>query len=65
MAEKCVNLGCPEVLLLALADACTGAPIAGASSGSFHTFPGLAPAACIYTEVPARGQTSQKSKLKE
>jgi hypothetical protein len=33
MAEKCVNLGCPEVLRLALADACTGAPIPGASNG--------------------------------
>lgn len=33
MAEKCVNLGCPEVLRLALADACTGAPIPGAANG--------------------------------
>lgn len=33
MAEKCVNLGCPEVLRLALADACTGAPIPGAGNG--------------------------------
>lgn len=33
MAEKCVNLGCPEVLRLAKADPCTGAPIPGASNG--------------------------------
>jgi hypothetical protein len=33
MAEKCVNLGCPEVLRLALQDACSGAPIAGVGNG--------------------------------
>lgn len=33
MAEKCVNLGCPEVLRLALQDACSGAPIPGANNG--------------------------------
>lgn len=33
MAEKCVNIGCPEVIRLALQDACTGAPIPGAGNG--------------------------------
>lgn len=33
MAEKCVNLGCPEVLRLALQDPCSGAPIAGTGNG--------------------------------
>lgn len=33
MAEKCVNLGCPEVIRLALQDACSGAPVAGAGNG--------------------------------
>jgi len=33
MAEKCVNLGCPEVIRLALQDACSGAPIPGLGNG--------------------------------
>lgn len=33
MAEKCVNLGCPEVIRLALSDACSGAPVAGDGNG--------------------------------
>lgn len=33
MAEKCVNLGCPEVIRLAKQDPCSGAPIDGAGNG--------------------------------
>ena len=33
MAEKCVKVGCPEVVRLALQDPCTGAPIPGAANG--------------------------------
>lgn len=33
MAEKCVNIGCPEVIRLALQDQCTGKPVAGAGNG--------------------------------
>lgn len=33
MAENCVNLGCPEVLRLALQDPCSGAAIPGAGNG--------------------------------
>ncbi len=33
MAEKCVNLGCPEVLRLAKQDPCTGAPVPGSGNG--------------------------------
>lgn len=33
MAETCVNIGCPEVIRLALQDQCTGRPIAGAGNG--------------------------------
>lgn len=33
MAEKCVNLGCPEVIRGALQDPCSGAPIPGAGNG--------------------------------
>ena len=34
MAEKCVNLGCPEFLRFAKQDVCSGAPIAGAANGA-------------------------------
>lgn len=33
MAERCINIGCPEVLRLAKQNACSGAPIAGAANG--------------------------------
>lgn len=33
MAEKCVNLGCPEVIRLALQDPCSGAPVPGVGNG--------------------------------
>lgn len=33
MAERCVKVGCPEVLRLALQDPCTGAPVPGTSNG--------------------------------
>lgn len=33
MAEKCVNLGCPEVIRLAMQDQCSGAPVPGPSNG--------------------------------
>lgn len=33
MAERCVKIGCPEVLRLALQDPCTGEPIPGAGNG--------------------------------
>lgn len=35
MAEKCVNLGCPSDLRLALQDACSGAPISGTGNGMY------------------------------
>ena len=33
MPEKCVSLGCPEVIRLALQDPCSGAPVPGAGNG--------------------------------
>ena len=33
MAERCVKVGCPEVLRLALQDPCTGEPIPGVGNG--------------------------------
>lgn len=34
MAERCLTLGCPEVIRLALQDPCTGAPDDGAANGA-------------------------------
>ncbi len=33
MAEKCIKVGCPEVVRLSLQDPCTGEPIPGAANG--------------------------------
>lgn len=34
MAERCLTLGCPEVVRIALQDRCTGAPIPGTENGA-------------------------------